>query len=195
MTTKRPTKPFAPRTIAMLKSPAWSVVSLAGRRVLDRIEIELSHHAGKDNGRLPVTWRDFEVYGLNRRSIGPALRELQRLGFIEITEYGVASPGGEPNVFRLTYRDTAGKPATDEWATIASVEEAERIASAARQRVKAGRSHDDRTKHFPGVQSTPKPGVQSTPKPGVQSTPKTSKTPAKRPVYKVHHYLDIYPSR
>jgi hypothetical protein len=188
---KRATKPFAPRTIAMLESSAWSVVSLAGRRVLDRVEIELAHHAGKNNGRLPVTWQDFERFGINRHSIGPALRELQHLGFIEITEYGIASPGGEPNVFRLTYRD----PVSDEWANITNVAEAQRIASAARQRVKASRSRDDRTTHFPGVKSTPKAGAESTPKAGAESTPKTSKNPAKRPVQNMHHYLDIYPSR
>jgi hypothetical protein len=194
---KRPTKPFAPRTIAMLESPAWSVVSLAGRRVLDRVEIELAQHGGRDNGRLPVTYRDFEVYGIDRHSIGPALRELQHLGFIQITEHGIASPSGSrsPNLFRLTYRDAAGKSATDDWANIASAGEAQRIASAARQRVKAGRSRDDRTMHFSGGGFSTYSGGDSPPKPVGVSPPKASKTPAKRQVENLHHYLDIYPSR
>ena len=53
---------FAPHTIEMIKSPAWSVLSLSARRVLDRIEIEHADHGGNDNGRLPVTYDDFERY-------------------------------------------------------------------------------------------------------------------------------------
>src|SRR5262249_1860933 len=35
---------FAPRTIEMLESPPHRVLSLSGRRVLDRLETELAHH-------------------------------------------------------------------------------------------------------------------------------------------------------
>jgi len=174
--TKRP--PFSLHSIAMLESPAWAALSLAGRRVLDRIEIELAQHGGKDNGRLPVTWQDFERFGIHRGAIGPALRELQALGFVEITDHGVAGIGEarKPSLFRLTYRDAAGKPATDDWTNIASTRQAERIARAARQQhVKAGR-RDDRTKHFPGAESVPKAGAESVPKTGA---PKAAKNPAK----------------
>ena len=54
---------FAPHTIAMLRSPAWRALSLSARRILDRIEIELADHGGTDNGKLPVTYDDFEQYG------------------------------------------------------------------------------------------------------------------------------------
>jgi hypothetical protein len=47
---------FAAHTIEMIKSPAWSVLSLSARRVLDRIEIEHADHGGYDNGKLPVTY-------------------------------------------------------------------------------------------------------------------------------------------
>jgi hypothetical protein len=76
---------FAPRTIAMLRSPAWRVLSLSARRVLDRLEIELADHGGVDNGKLPVTYEDFVRYGIERHAIAPALRELVALGFIEVT--------------------------------------------------------------------------------------------------------------
>jgi hypothetical protein len=46
---------FAACLIEMLESPAYRVLSLSARRVLDRIDIELGHHGGNDNGRLPVT--------------------------------------------------------------------------------------------------------------------------------------------
>ena len=47
---------FAPHRIDMLRSPAWRVLSLSARRVLDRVEIEMGDHGGTDNGRLPVTF-------------------------------------------------------------------------------------------------------------------------------------------
>jgi hypothetical protein len=45
---------FSWRTIRMLRSPAYRILSLSARRCLDRIEIELARHGGQDNGNLPV---------------------------------------------------------------------------------------------------------------------------------------------
>ena len=125
---------FAPRTIAMLESPAFQVLSLAGHRVLARIEIELAHHGGNDNGRLPVTFDHFAEYGMDRHAIAPALREVCALGFIEITEQGRAGNAEwrRPNKFRLTYRHTGRADQTDEWRRITTVEEATMIAQRAR---------------------------------------------------------------
>jgi hypothetical protein len=39
---------FAPRTITMLKSPAYCALSLAARRFLDRLEIEHAAHGGRE---------------------------------------------------------------------------------------------------------------------------------------------------
>ena len=93
---------FSARTIEMMEAPSWSVLSLAARLVLDRIEIEQAHHGGNDNGRLPVTFDQFVEFGVHRHSIGPALRELCALGYIEITERGRAGNGEwrRPNLFR-----------------------------------------------------------------------------------------------
>lgn len=106
---------FAPRTIRMLRSPAYCVLSLSSRRVLDRIEIEMADHGGTDNGKLPVTYDDFERYGIHRHAIGPAIREVVALGFVEITEAGRAGNAEwrKPNLFRLTYRLTKYEPAND----------------------------------------------------------------------------------
>ena len=49
------------------------------------------------DGRLPVTYDDFVRYGLHRDAIYPALQEVVALGFVEITERGVA---GGPNIGR-----------------------------------------------------------------------------------------------
>jgi hypothetical protein len=56
---------FAPRTIEMLRSPAMRALSLTGRRILDRVEIELASHGGKDNGHLPVTHTDLIEFGIH----------------------------------------------------------------------------------------------------------------------------------
>src|SRR6516162_9177918 len=94
---------FVPHRIEMLESPAWRTLSLSGRRVIDRIEIEQGHHGGNDNGRLPVTFDDFELFGVSRKSIAPGIREVQALGFAEITQRGRPSEsdfGRHPNHFR-----------------------------------------------------------------------------------------------
>ena len=68
MSQKRRTKiggQFAARTISMLRSPSFGVLSLSARRVLDRLEIELADQ-GMENGRLPVTYDDFHRFGLHR---------------------------------------------------------------------------------------------------------------------------------
>jgi hypothetical protein len=83
-------EPFVPHTLSMLVSHAYRVLSLTARRVLDRIEIEHLQHGGKENGNLTVTYDQFEDYGIHRHAIGPAIREVVVLGFVEITEHGRA---------------------------------------------------------------------------------------------------------
>jgi hypothetical protein len=112
-------------------SPAWRVLSLAARRQLDLLELELGKHRGKNNGRICVTYDDFERYGIGRNNIGPALRELEVLGFIRITERG---RGGNaeyrsPSFYALTYL----LPATNDWQRFATIEEARAAAQMARK--------------------------------------------------------------
>ena len=126
---------FSARTIAMLKSPAFRTLSCAARMMLDRIDIEHAHHGGHDNGDLPVTFDDFVEYGISRRSIPPAGRELIALGFVGITQQGHAGriEMRRPTKFRITWRPTYDAPATDEWRQIKTMEEAKMIAKAARR--------------------------------------------------------------
>jgi hypothetical protein len=63
----------------MMESPAFLALSLAGRRILDRLEIQMAHHGGNDNGRLPVTFDQFVEYGIHRHSIATGLREVRAL--------------------------------------------------------------------------------------------------------------------
>jgi hypothetical protein len=133
---------FSARTISMMESPAFRVLSLSARRVLDRIEIEHAHHGGHDNGALPVTYDDFVRYGVHRRRVAPAIRELEALGIIRV----IRGCGGNadfrmPSKFTLTNRQTEeGAKPTDDWKKIQTIEEAEALACAARPLVKRAKS-------------------------------------------------------
>jgi len=126
---------FAPRTIRMLESPSYRVLSLSGHRILARVEIEMAHHGGCDNGKLPVTFEDFVQYGMDRHAVAPAIRECCALGFLEVTELGRAGNAEfrQPSKYRLTYRHVDRANPTNEWQRIHTVEEAEQIAWAARR--------------------------------------------------------------
>ena len=128
---------FAWRLIEMLESPAYRTLSLSGRRVIDRLEIELAHHGGKseENGRLPCTYEHFKEYGIHDHAIGPAIREAVALGFIEVTQQGCAGNAGfrRPTLYRITYRHAGpDKIVSDDWRRIKSLDEAEKVAAAAR---------------------------------------------------------------
>jgi hypothetical protein len=122
----------------MLESPAYRVLSQSAHRVLARVEIELAHHGGTDNGRLPVTYDNFEHYGLDRHSIRPAIDELVALGFLEITDPGRAGNAEfrRPAKFRLTHRPAHKADPTHEWKRIQTIEEASVLAKRARQKNK-----------------------------------------------------------
>ena len=127
---------FAHQLIEMLESPAWRVLSLSARRVFDRIQIEHAHHGGRENGRLPVTFKDFEEFGLDRHSIRPAIAELNALGFIRITQHGRAGNADfrAPNKFRLTHQhaNDGAEPATNGWRRFKTLGEAANVAKLAR---------------------------------------------------------------
>jgi hypothetical protein len=128
---------FAARLIEMMESPAYRVLSLSAHRALSRIEIEWAHHGGQDNGQLPVTFDDFANYGVHRTAIGPALAELEALGFIVITERGKTAKAAEyrrPNKFLLTSRPASkGVDPLHKWRRLKTMEEAEAVAEEARQ--------------------------------------------------------------
>jgi hypothetical protein len=128
---------FVPHRLSMLVSPAWMVLSLTARRVLDRLEIEHMQHGGKENGNLTVTYDQFEAYGIHRHAIGPGIREVVALGFVLITEHGRAGNREyrRPNKYRLTYREAKGAMGngTHEWRGIKTIEQAEETATMARR--------------------------------------------------------------
>ena len=141
---------FTMRPIEMLRSPALRALSLTGRRVLDRIEIEHARHAGRENGRLPVTHADFREYGIDHNAVGYGIREVVALGFVEQTQRGFAGPTEHcPSLFRLTYLATGQGGPTDEWRSIGTIGEAEAIAQKARaSRPRREWSFNQRRKKF-----------------------------------------------
>jgi hypothetical protein len=127
---------FRPHLIEMIESPAWRALSLSARKALDRIEIELAHNAGKNNGELIVTRRDFTAYGVSPKAVEPALAELEALGFIR-KKPGHPSPNprhGRAARFRLTFRTGRGGPLEEHlwksFKTDAAAEVAARLARA-----------------------------------------------------------------
>ena len=118
------------------RNPAYRVLSLSAHRALSRIEIEFAHHGGQDNGKLPVTYDDFERYGVRRHSIGPALLELEALGLIVITEHGKMAKAAEyrrSNKFLLMSRPKQkGIEVAGLWRHFKTMQEAEAAVEAAR---------------------------------------------------------------
>jgi len=131
---------FAAIPRAMLECAARRALSLAGRRALDRLEIEHMAHGGCENGKLPTTYRDFEGWGIRPDSIASAIREVVALGFVEVTRrgYGGAAEMRTPSLYRLTYfpawdagkKDSSG---THEYLRIVTDAEADAVAKAARK--------------------------------------------------------------
>jgi hypothetical protein len=118
----------------LIESPALRVLSQTASRVMHRLEAEHMNHGGAENGRLQVTFDQFEKWGVDRNAIAPAIRELVALGFVVITEKGIAgAESGKANRFRLTYVNSKTREIpTNEWDKVTTLEEAEKLAADAR---------------------------------------------------------------
>jgi hypothetical protein len=125
---------FASHRAEMLASPSWKVSSLSARRVLDRVALELCSHGGHVGDGLPVTYADFEKYGVERHCIAPAIREAVALGFLQIMRQGRGGNADFRSVtlYRPTYLQRVDGEPTDEWKHIKTVDEAKDFAKRAR---------------------------------------------------------------
>ena len=132
---------WIPVSRAMNSCPAWFALagSPSALRVLSRIQEEHMAHGGYENGKLPVTYENFETWGIRRDSIAGAIRELVALGFIEVTRRGYNGTAEKrtPSLYRLTFLPTwnASKVAlsgTHEYLRIKTVKEALALGKAAR---------------------------------------------------------------
>jgi hypothetical protein len=173
---------FSARTIAMMESPAFQVLSLSAHRVLHRLEIEHAHHGGNDNGELPVTYDQFIEYGIHRNAVSPAIREVEALGFVEITERGRAGNAEwrRPNKFRLTYRQVGRAAATDEWLNIKTTKEAEVLAQNARKASKQNHSPVSEKDNFHPRNRYRKRGFHTPETDTTEHTPETDTTSISR---------------
>jgi hypothetical protein len=129
---------FTSRPVALLETPAFRVLSRAAHLAMSRIELELRHHAGNGNGKLIVTKQQFIEYGLHKDSIAPALRELEALGIIIITQRGRGGNAEhrQPNRFLLNYMCgavDAHEQVTNTWKRVQTVDEAEKLCAEARE--------------------------------------------------------------
>jgi hypothetical protein len=130
-------EPWTARRHSMKLSPAYRVLPLYARRVLDAIEIEHEKHAGKDNGRLIVPYRTLEEYccKANNRILAQAIRELEALGFITVIHGHAKGTEHAPNKFSLTYVPGHDGSQPDNWKEIATFEDAHvRLAAAQKKR-------------------------------------------------------------
>ena len=162
---------FAPRLIEMLRSPAMALLSLSARRILARLEIQLAGHGGADNGRLPARSTSSYAISIRRKSFAPAIRELEALGFVEVTERGRAGNAEwrRPNLFRLTFRDVSRAAPTHEWRRIKTMEEAKALAQAARNPPRQKQNSSGGFCHFPVVETATESPVSIVEKPPLQA--------------------------
>lgn len=134
-------------TWSLMDSAAYRALSPAARMVLDRIHREHGAQGGKENGRLKVTWRDFQKAGIQPRRITGAVAEVEALGLAIRTYLGRRTCGGDrgaPAQFRLTwlpvFEPDNATPATNEWKRFGDdLVEAKRVAKTASERTMAQR--------------------------------------------------------
>ena len=110
--------PWVWLTREMIESEAWGTLSLAARRLIDRVEIEHMDHAGTENGNLIVTYNDLVKFGLRRSSISGAIKETVERGLLVILEKGRRSTGPDrwPTRYALGWLPlNDGTPAANRW--------------------------------------------------------------------------------
>ena len=183
------------RSRCCARRPCGSL-SLTGRRILDRLEIELAdaRRARQRQAAGHVSPISVE-FGIGRQdSIAAGIREVCALGFIELTRRGRAGNGEHrtPNLFRLTYRPAGGAAPTNEWRRIATVEEAERIACEARD---ATQKNGPGKNSFLGAEINTDPGVKTTPITGAENNTDRPNSPVPKTTPLSRKGLSIYGAR
>ena len=149
---------YCGRPLEFLASFAFRALSKSDVMVLARIEMELRHHGGHENGTLPVTKSDFIDYGVYQNAIPGSIRALEALGIITVKHgRGGNSEHRQPNRFGLNFLCGQLKVAapTNTWKRFRTLEEAENAAAKAR----AGK---DSTKVSYGRRSAAKAARQKT---------------------------------
>jgi hypothetical protein len=133
-------EPFIWLTQEMLESPAWRALPSAAKAVIERIAIEHMSHGGTENGRLPVTYDDFEKYRIRRMSIRFGIMAAHALGWITVTEEGHAGAGDTRRAARyaLQWLDRHdGAPRSNGWKRFETMADANGMIEKVRKELKA----------------------------------------------------------
>jgi hypothetical protein len=122
-------RPRAAIPFRLLDSYAYLAISHAARHAFWRLIVEHGRHAGRDNGRLACTRRDFEAWGVARNLAARAIRELVAVGLVEITRAGSAGNADQrlATHYRLTAFPAVGREGADgthDYERIATMEDA-----------------------------------------------------------------------
>jgi len=103
-------------TTELLCSDAWRLMSINCSKLIFRLLIEHSNHAGRENGRLLSTYQQLQDYGLTRNKIRSVIEEAEFLGLIRHRRGLKVEALNQPNSYRLTfYADDENGFATNEW--------------------------------------------------------------------------------
>jgi len=116
-----PGEPWIWFTREMLESDSWSAMPLYARRVVERVVLEHMSHGGAENGGLPVTYDQFEEFGVRRATIKVAITIAVELGWIDVVQPGLRGHGSarRPTVYGLTWLPRADwTPPSNRWRTI-----------------------------------------------------------------------------
>ena len=106
-------------TTELLCSDAWRSMSINCSKLIFRLLIEHSNHAGRENGRLLSTYGQLQNYGLTRNKIRAVIVEAEFLGLIKHRRGRKVEALNQPNSYRLTfYADDENGYATNEWKSI-----------------------------------------------------------------------------
>ncbi len=122
----------------MLTSHAWRAASHLQRSMVTVLLGELGRHAGRNNGSLIFTNRDFQAWGFSRDAIKPNLAAIEALGLYDFKRgrpgmkgYGNARRGRIPFMPILDDDGNEIEPPSDEWARFNTTKEAKVAAKTA----------------------------------------------------------------
>ena len=99
-------QPWVWITADLLASRVWQTRSRNCIRLIDRLMLEHLAHAGKENGRLAVSYDQFVEFGIGRRFISDAIEEAEDRGLIEVTFRGFKLKEA-PSRYRLSFFATS----------------------------------------------------------------------------------------
>jgi hypothetical protein len=113
-------EPFVALRRSMYKSKVFRALSPWAQILLRCLEDKHLETGGKENGRLSVSYTDFEAWGIRRASIPDLLQEVIDFGFVKKIKKGWFSPERKyKSEYLLTYvEDAYGNKPTDEWRNV-----------------------------------------------------------------------------